>query len=487
MGVAKLVRRWGLPVLLAVVALGAWQAADRADFDQVDTSSVDYERSLSTPMLSGRRVPRTLRAPVSDELISAEIDRITQVINGRQACVAVRNNDRSLGQVIDPVGGVIPASNQKILTTWAAIEVLGPDFVFTTRVASPATAIDGVLDGDLYLIGAGDPFLVTETWIPQFEVTLDRYHTRLEALADAVAAAGVIQVNGSVVGDESLFDDVRYGPWDNRLIVQKQSGPLSALTVNEGFNDWPEAYRSTLLRRETDNPPVHAASVFAQLLQERGVSIGGAPAAGVTPADSIEITSINSPPLADLATHINSYSSNIGAELLLKRVGLERLGVGSTEAGAQVMTELLVGRGLPMNDIVLTDGSGLSEDNRLTCNLIAGLLSTEGPDTELGQSFAIGAVRGSLLERFVDAPADGLVLAKTGTLQGVRSLSGYVRSDAGDSGDGRYLSFAQILNDDDVVEDELVVAAQDDLVNALVTYPAGPSIEELSPSDATTE
>ncbi|MEL6985402.1 MAG: D-alanyl-D-alanine carboxypeptidase, partial [Actinomycetota bacterium] len=265
MGVAKLVRRWGLPVLLGLVALGAWQAADRADFDQVDTVAVDYERSLSTPMLSGRRVPRTLRAPVSDELISAEIDRITQVINGRQACVAVRNDERTLGRVIDPVGGVIPASNQKILTTWAAIEVLGPDFVFTTRVTSPAVAVDGVLDGDLFLVGAGDPFLVTETWIPQFEVTVDRFNTPLEALADAVVAAGVTQINGAVIGDESLFDDVRFGPWDNRLIRQKQSGPLSALTVNEGYNDWPEAYRSTLLRSETDNP-----SLLEQLGEHRG-------------------------------------------------------------------------------------------------------------------------------------------------------------------------------------------------------------------------
>jgi len=479
--VARLVRRWSLPVLLALVALGAWQAADRADFDQVDTAAVDYERELATPMLSGRRLPRTLRAPISDELISAEIDRITQVIDGQQACVAVRNEERTLGRVIDPVGGVIPASNQKLLTTWAAIELLGPDFTFTTRVTSPVAAVDGVIDGDLFLVGDGDPFLVTDTWIPQFEYTVDRFHTRLEALADAVVAAGVIQVTGSVVGDESLYDDVRYGPWDGRLIRQKQSGPLSALTVNEGFNDWPEVYRSTLLRSETDNPPVHGAAVFTQLLRERGVTIAGAQAAGVAPAGSIDITSISSPPLTDLATHINSYSSNIGAELLLKRIGLEVAELGSTEAGAQVMTDLLIERGLPMTDIILTDGSGLSEDNRLTCNLIAALLATEGPDTELGRSLAIGAVRGSLLDRFVDAPAEGLVQAKTGTLQGVRSLSGYVRSSAADSGEGRYVSFAQILNDADVVEDELVFAAQDTLVNALVTYPAGPSIEELSP------
>lgn len=484
----RTVRRWALPALLGVVALGAWQAADRADFDQVATTPVVYDQTLSTPMLSARRVPRTLRAPVSDDLISAEIDRITTVLNGQQACVAVSNGERTLGQVKEVAGGVIPASNQKLLTTWAALEILGPDFAFTTRVTSPTGVTGGVVDGDLHLVGDGDPFLVTENWIAQFEESSARFHTPLEELADAVVASGVTEVTGSVVGDESLYDDVRYGPWDNRLIIQKQSGPLSALTVNEGFNDWPEEFRSAFQRRETDNPPVHAASVFTQLLRERGVVVAGGPIAGLTPAGSVDITSIRSPELTELATHINTYSSNLGAELLLKRLGLVTRGQGSTAAGAAAVAELLAERGLPLDNVMVFDGSGLAETNRLTCTLLATLLATEGPDTDLGRSLAIGGERGSLAERFVDAPADGLVLAKTGTLQGVRALSGYVWSAAEDiEEEGRFVSFAQILNDDDAVEEEQMFAIQEPLVNALVTYPSGPSVEELSPRQPTTE
>ena len=277
---------------------------------------------------------------------------------------------------------------------------------------------------------------------------------------------------------------VRYGPWDNRLIVQKQSGPLSALTVNEGFNDWPVPYRSTLLRSETDDPPVHAASILTQLLREREVAVGAGPTVGETPPEAVEVTSIRSPALTELATHINTHSSNIGAELLLKRIGLATSGQGSTEAGALAVTALLTERSFPLDDVLVTDGSGLSETNRLTCTLLAELLSTAGPETALGRSLAIGGVRGSLLTRFVDAPAEGLVQAKTGTLQGVRALAGYVRSATEYDDDGRYVSFAQILNDV-VVEEEQMLAIQEPLVNALVTYPAGPSVAQLSPREPT--
>ena len=484
MSLLRALRRWSLPVLLGLIALGAWQAADRSDFDQVETSPVVYERSLSTPMLSGRRLPRTLRAPVSDDLISAEIDRIAATVADQQACVAVHNGERPLGTPLEIAGGLIPASNQKLLTTWAAFEILGPDFTFTTRLVAAAPAAGGVVDGDLYLVGDGDPFLYTEEWLTQYEITTDRFHTRLEDLADALVATGITQITGSVVGDEILYDTVRYGPWDNRLINQKQSGPLSALTVNEGFNDWPVPYRSTLLRRETDDPPLHAASVLNQLLQERGVSVGAGPTAGTAPVGAVELTFVESPPLTQLATHINSYSSNIGAELLLKRIGLEANGQGSIEAGAAAVTDLLGDRGLPLDDVLVTDGSGLSETNRLTCSLLAQLLATAGPETALGQSLAIGGVRGSLLVRFVDAPAEGLVQAKTGTLQGVRALAGYVRSATEYDDDGRYVTFAQILNDE-VVEEEQMLAIQEPLVNALVTYPAGPSVAELSPREPT--
>lgn len=481
MSLARILRRWALPVVLAAVALVSWEAADRANFDPVDISDETYDRTLATPMLSARRLPHTLRAPVSDELIGAAIDQVGQGLDTTQVCVVVRNGDRFLGQVRDPGTGLVPASNQKLITTWAGLELLGPDFRFTTRVVAPTGISDGVVDGDLYLVGGGDPFLVTDDWLTQYQDIDGRHHTRLEDLADDVAAAGVTSITGSVIGDESLFDDQRYGPWDNRLIVQKQSGPLSALTVNEGFEDWPDVFRESYRpRNDTDNPPLYGASVFNQLLQERAISVGGAPAAGQAPASAGEIASIQSPPLSEVITHINSFSSNIGAELLLKRIGVEVAGLGTTSAGAAAVTDLLAQHSIPMQGVLIFDGSGLSEDDRLTCSALAAVLTKAGPETPLGRSLAIGGVRGSLDQRFIDSPATGLVLAKTGTLRGSRALSGYVLS-AAPGAEGQFVTFAQILNDEDIVDDDTVAAVQEPLVETLVGYPSGPSIEELSP------
>ncbi len=471
--------RWLPPTLLVIVALIAWQTAGRADFDRVTPVPESYDASLGTPMLSARRVPRTLRAPISDDLIAPQIETVSAGSPG-QACVVVRNGDRILGQPTDIPGGLIPASNQKVLTSYAALGILGADFAFTTRAVALGAPQDGVLDGDLILIGDGDPFLITENWLTQFEDVDGRFHTRLEDLADEVVAAGITSITGSVVGDESLLDTERTGPWDQRLIDQKQSGPLSAMTVNEGFTQWPETFPGASRNRsETDNPPVHSAAVFAELLAERGVTVAGPAGSAVAPANVVELGAVDSPPLRDLLTHVNSFSSNIGAELILKRLGLETTGQGTTAAGASAVTNYLIDQGIPMTDVQIFDGSGLAETNRVTCDALASILTSGSPDDELGQSLSIGGNRGSLANRFVDSPADGRVMAKTGTLRQVLALTGYVASGVAGN-DDEFVSFAYIVNDD-VIETDQILAIQDTFMASLAQYPSGPAIEELSP------
>lgn len=485
MQLGRLAKNWLPPAFLAIVALVAWRAANRADFGAISVQDVAYEASLESPVLSARRIPLTLRAPVSDGLIVDGVNQILAQTPSEQVCLMVRNGNRILGTPREVEGGLVPASNQKLLTTYTALQNLDPGFTFNTRVATSVPATDGVLDGDLYFIGDGDPFLFTDEWLSQYEGIDGRSYTRLENLADAVVATGLTTINGAVIGDESLYDSVRYGPWDNRLIVQKQSGPLSALTVNEGFVDWPETFRDSFRpRRETTNPPEHSASVFNQLLQERGITITDAPTSGVAPANAVEVASINSPSLQDTITHINTYSSNLGAELLLKRLGLHLVGQGTTEAGASAMATYLAEVGIPMEGVQVFDGSGLSEANRLTCRAVGEILARNGPTTGLGSSLSVSGDRGTLALRFVDTPAQGLVRAKTGTLRGVQALSGYVDS-AVPTDPGAFVTFSYIINDDEVLEDDAIQALQTPFLTALTGYPAGPAVDQLSPFAAT--
>ncbi|MEM7322819.1 MAG: D-alanyl-D-alanine carboxypeptidase/D-alanyl-D-alanine-endopeptidase [Actinomycetota bacterium] len=483
MSIGRLVKQWILPVILAVIALVSWRAANNADFDQATNVPEDYELSAETPLLSARRIPKTLRAPVSDARIADPINQTIANTTFPQMCISVRFGDRPLGDSRELVGGLVPASNQKLLTTYAALGILGPDFVFSTRVTATAPIEAGVVRGDLYLIGAGDPFLYTDDWLTQYPDLDGRSSTRLEDLADAVAATGLTQVTGTIFGDESLFDQERTGPWDSRLIEQKQSGPLSALSLNEGFTQWPAEFPGTArVRSSAADPALNAAAVFGQLLAERGVSVAGAPAVGVNLPGSVELAAVQSPPLSATVTHINSYSSNIGAELLLKRLGFERFGSGTTRAGTEAVINYLTEAGIPMEDVQIFDGSGLAETNRLTCTAITEILASAGPNTPFGQSLSISGSRGSLLTRFVDTVAEGNVLAKTGTLRNVRSLSGYVQS-AVDTDPGAYVSFAYIVNDDMVIEGDVDVFLQTPLVTALTTYPSGPNVSVLSPLD----
>ncbi len=478
MDLGRILRSAGLVVVLALSSFGAYRVALGLDTDEVSTSPRLYEQAPTTPMLSPRRIPQTLQAPIIDERIGPVVEQITEV-SPTATCIRVQLGDRVMEPSLNPTVGLVPASNQKLLTTYTALGVLGPDFVFETTVRATGPATDGTLDGNLYLVGDGDPFLSTADWWTQYEHTSGRANTRLEALADDVAAQ-FSTISGDIVGDESLYDDLRQGPWAERLVAQKQSGPLSALSVNEGFVDWPETDTGVArLRSETSNPPLHAASVFRRLLAERGVTVEGATTADVAPPGARTVATVESPPLTAIVTHINSYSSNFGAELVLKRIGKEVADEGSTAAGAAAMLEFLRTDGLPVAGLVVEDGSGLAETNRLTCPAVSALLTRAGPDSDLGRSLAIGAERGSLLLRFVDSPAAEAVYAKTGTLQGSSALAGFVRSSGEDE---FWLTFAYIANEE-FIDGPGVRDVQDQLVVGLTDYGRAPTIRQLSPTE----
>ena len=278
----------------------------------------------------------------------------------------------------------------KVLTTYAALELLGPDARFRTRLMVTTPIVDGVLDGDLHLVGDGDPFLTTAAFRDEFADRPPQAFTSLEALADQIVALGLTRIEGAVVGDDTVFDDLRGVPgWPERFQNLSQTGPLGGLVVDNGVVSWPQgqfSYRATL----ADDPAAHAAAEFDDLLEERGVTIVGRARAEAAPTTATEITGIDSASIAEMVTHVNSHSDNHGAEALLKHLGRAASGEGSTEAGAAAVTSVLLRAGIDTTGLVVTDGSGLAESNRVPCRLFVDLFETEPFDGLLAQSMAIG-------------------------------------------------------------------------------------------------
>ena len=459
--------------------MGSWRYSQSAAIDETAQVDFDYPIPLDTPLLSARRIPETLQQPIADAALAPEFTTILDG-SGPAACLIVNEGDRTLHST-NPQISLVPASNQKVLTTYAALSVLSPARTFQTHVSAVTPLQAGRIDGDLFLVGGGDPFLVTDDFQAQYGDTQEgRTVTRLEDLADAVVAQGLTEVTGGVVGDESLFDSVRYGPWAERLIVSHQSGPLSALSVNEGFSDWPGEFAGSFRgRTAADNPAQNAAAVFARLLAERGVSIGAAPSVATAPGQATTLARIASAPLSEIVTHINSYSNNYGAEILVKHLALESGDPqGSTASGANQILQVLVDQGFDLGGVRIDDGSGLAESNRLTCGLIAQVLESPRGQSLLVDTLSIGGERGSIALRHEGTPADGQVFAKTGTLNGVTALSGVVESSREEDVD---LVFTYIVNGESVGLNEELKDLQEPFVEALAAYPDAPLIASLSP------
>ena len=465
-------------VVLALFSVAAWRYSQNASIDEAVQVDFQYPVALDTPLLSARRVPETLQQPIADEALAPEIAAI-MAESGPASCLVVSEDDRNLHTTNAQIS-LVPASNQKILTTYAALSVLSPARTFQTRVATSAEIQAGRVDGDIFLIGGGDPFLVTDDFRAQYgDVQEGRTFSRLEDLADAVVAEGLTEVTGRVVGDESIFDAQRYGPWADRLIASHQSGPLSALSVNEGFSAWPAEFAGSFRgRTAAEDPARNAATVFGGLLAERGVLIGGSPIASSSPIQATTLARITSPPLSEIITHINSYSNNYGAEILVKHLALETQPQGSTTGGANRVFQVLGDQGFNLSGVRIDDGSGLAESNRLTCRLIAEILESPRGQSLLIDTLSIAGERGSMALLHEGTPADGHVFAKTGTLNGVTALSGVVES--ANENDVE-LVFTCVVNGESVGLNEELKWLQIPFVEALAAYPNAPLIAALSP------
>ena len=309
----------------------------------------------------------------------------------------------------------VPASVEKLYTTSAALLRLGPAATLDT-VAAAAGAVDatGVLRGDLYLIGRGDPFFGAES---------------AARLARDVRVAGITRVTGSVIGDEAFFDarrSGRSGGYDGDL-----GGVLSALAYDRGIAGGRVQLRAAAF----------AAGRFAAQLRQAGVRTGEDSTAGVAPGDAQPVAQVASRPVRTLIRFVNVPSNNFAAEMLLKGLGARLGGAGSTSGGAAVVRGTLDDFGVRPR---IADGSGLSRANLTTPRQVVRLLERmDGQDigTSFRSSLATAGRTGTLVRRMRGTPAAGRCRGKTGTLSGVSALAGYCRTRG-----GRDVAFAFLMN-----------------------------------------
>lgn len=397
----------------------------------------------------------------------------------------------------EPDRYVAPASSHKLVVTAAILDALGPDARIRTTVEAAAIPDgQGRLAGDLFLVGRGDPNL-------HARVSGGRPAGVFEEMADALRAAGLRRVEGRVIGHEGLFSGDRRGSdWGWEDLVWWYGAEVSALSFNDNCADLrilpgrrvgdpvlltrsPEtAYFSVastattsapapksdlILARDLSSnairlggtlglgapaeelnvalvdPARYAATVFAEALASRGISVTGGVATSSEPLpDGMRVMAAHQgPPLSEMLRIMNKPSRNLHAEMLLRLLGASVKGEGSALAGIAAETEFLRRLSLDPEDFVIQDASGLSRLDLATAHGLAGLLAAMSRHPQaraFRESLPVAGVDGSLRGRLRGTAAEGRLAAKTGWRRQTSSLVGYATTKQGED-----MAFAILL------------------------------------------
>lgn len=396
----------------------------------------------------------------------------------------------------------MPASNMKLFTTSTAMMALGPDYRYTTRLVAVGTVKDSTLNGNLIVIGSGDPTISGRFNDGNVTETFGQW-------ADSLKAHGIKAVNGTIIGDDNCFDEEFYGSnWSADDETDYYSAQISGISFNDNCVDFrvvPSAkaadlcslswtpntkyvnvinqtvtapvsdsvsdirfYRvrgtNTVYVRGTmsvgkkeliesvtiDNPTLYAVTVLKEILESKGIRVNGNPADVDDVKDSLnygnakQIASFTSVPYSVMIRTINKPSQNFYAEQLFRTIGKERAGVGSMDNGRMTAYPILSHWGVDTVRLRMADGSGLSRMDLVTPTDIVSILSgmyTEKYFLPFYGSLPVAGVDGTIKNRMKGTKAEGNVHAKTGTIGYVRSLSGYVTS-----ADGEMFVFSMVAN-----------------------------------------
>lgn len=467
----------GAPLGAPLEAQASRPAAKKPASVTTRTSAAARSRRSRT-----RRAPvPSIRAakPVGVDSLVAALSRVLRAANtGRWGAIVVSAETGDTLFAREPDGSFAPASTMKLYTAAVALDRFGPAHRFETEVLrNGPILVDGTVDGDLILRGAGDPSLAPSGTGPD----------PLQALAAEVARAGVRVIRGDVLGDASAFEDRRVpAGWKAANLRSKFAPRVSALSfggniasvivrpagrtavVSLGGQQQGIPIRSTVsvragsrsaavrVRHDTlsgrvtvsgwigsrsrarsyrlmiETPETFAAAAFRTALEAEGIEVLGESRAGVASLTAQPVTTWSSPPLARLVAHMNEDSDNHFAELIFRNAARAEGGPGSAVEGDQALKAFLSERiGVPRGAVSASDGSGLSTLDRVTPRSMVQLLAY-APTAPWGESFTaslpVAGRSGTLAGRMRGTAAQGNVRAKTGTTGTVISLGGYVRT-----------------------------------------------------------
>ena len=374
-----------------------------------------------------------------------------------------------------------PASTMKLLPTSAALELLGPAYAWKTRAWADAPVVKGVLKGNLYLQGGGDPLLTVERW---WRFVADLRQTGLRV------------IEGDIVIDQTRFADLNERPEDfdgrhwrtynvlpDALLVNWQSADFVIRPADDGsgvevaVQPYPEGLivdnravltsgrcagrnrRVTITsppdrperiivsgrmsascepqtqRQAVMQPAEFAYGTFVTLWRQQGGEFRGGMLRAPTPPTARLLLTQESLSLAEIIRVTNKYSSNMMARTLLLTLAAEQTGTPATTAGGDAaIRNWLASCGLEFPELVIGNGSGLSRDARISGGSLARLLIgawTSRYAPEFLASLALGGLDGTLQERFKDIGSPSRIRMKTGSLKDVSTIAGYVMGQSG--------------------------------------------------------
>lgn len=390
---------------------------------------------------------------------------------------------------------LIPASVSKIFTSYAALKKLKPNSTFKTSVYRTGIINDGRLSGDIYVKGGGDPSLVSERmWmlVNEFvrsgikhvmgKIVIDSSYfdeeknpeSRPKYLKDQAynAPVGAFSFNFNTTtiyvnpGDAPGKSPKVYTDPDNSYIdVVNQATTGAAESTNTVQVTRTEYVKgdlgdTVLLRgsiplgakemrffRNIVNPALYAGHMLKTFMEQRGMRVDGNIVEGKIPEDAKSILEFDSVPLWQIVWGLNKFSNNFVADQIMKKLGAEMWGApGTLQKGIAAVQDILEDLGIPKSAYTIVDGSGLTRGTQVTPRQIYKVLSAVHRDfniyPEFISSLGVAGEDGTLRNRLPTSIGQGTIRAKTGSLDGVASLAGYVPSR-----DGELLAFAVILND----------------------------------------